>query len=52
MTKCEYIETVRELFMVFMAYDSLKREGLYNILIEFGIPKTLVQLIKMSLNET
>jgi len=28
-------------------YDSVKREALYNILIEFGIP-----LIKMCLNET
>jgi hypothetical protein len=27
-------------------------EVLYNILLEFGIPKKLVRLIKMSLNET
>ena len=32
--------------------DSLRREVLYNILTEFGIPMTLVRLIKMCLNET
>jgi hypothetical protein len=31
---------------------TLKREALYNILLEFGIPKKLVRLIKMCLNET
>jgi hypothetical protein len=30
----------------------IKREVLYNILLEFGIPKKLVRLIKMCLNET
>jgi hypothetical protein len=34
------------------AYDSLRREVLYNILIEFGIPRKVVGLIKMCLNET
>jgi hypothetical protein len=34
------------------AYDSLRREVLYNILIEFGIPMKLVRLVKMCLNET
>jgi hypothetical protein len=34
------------------AYDSVKREVLYSILLEFGIPKKLVRLIKMCLNET
>jgi hypothetical protein len=44
---------VHQLFIDFRkAYDSIKREGLYNILIEFGIPKKLVRLIKMCLNET
>jgi hypothetical protein len=34
------------------AYDSFKREVLYNILLEFGIPKKLVRLLNMCLNET
>ena len=33
------------------AYDSVRKEALYNILIEFGIPKKLVRLIKMCLTE-
>jgi hypothetical protein len=32
--------------------DSVKRKVLYNILIEFGVPKKLVRLMKMSLIET
>jgi hypothetical protein len=41
---------VHQLFIDFKkAYDSVKREVLYNILLEFGIPK---KLIKMCLNET
>jgi len=34
------------------AYDSVRREVLYKILVEFGIPMTLVRLIKICLNET
>jgi sorting nexin-29 len=34
------------------AYDSVRREVLYSIVIEFGIPMKLVGLIKMRLNET
>jgi hypothetical protein len=51
--KWEYSETVHQLFIDFKkAYDSVRREVLYNILIEFGIPMKLVRLIKMCLNET
>jgi hypothetical protein len=51
--KCQYKETVHQLFIDFKkAYDSLRREVLYNILIEFGVPMKLVRLIKMCLNET
>jgi len=34
------------------AHASVRREGLCNILIEFGIPMKLVRVIKMCLNET
>jgi hypothetical protein len=51
--KWEYNGTVHQLSVDFKkAYDSIKREVLYNILLEFGIPKKLVRLIKMFLNET
>jgi hypothetical protein len=33
-------------------YDSVRREVLYNILIEFWVPMKLARLIKMCLNET
>ena len=43
----------RELFIDFKkAYDSVRREVLYKILIEFGIARKLVRLIKMGLTET
>jgi hypothetical protein len=51
--KWEYNGTVHQLFIDFRkAYDSVRREVLYNILIEFGITRKLVGLIKMCLNET
>ncbi|KAJ4449132.1 hypothetical protein ANN_00527 [Periplaneta americana] len=51
--KWEYKGTVHQLLMdIKKAYDSVKREVLYNILNEFGIPKKLVRLIKMCLSET
>jgi hypothetical protein len=44
---------VHQLFIDFeKACDLVKREVLYNILIEFGISKKLVRLIKIYLNET
>jgi hypothetical protein len=44
---------VHELFVDFKkAYDSVKREVLYNILLEFAISKKLVRLMKTSLKET
>jgi hypothetical protein len=44
--KWEYNGTVNQLFIDFKkAYDSIKREVLYNILLEFGIPKKLVRLL-------
>jgi hypothetical protein len=50
--KWEYNETVRQLFVDFKkAYDSVRREALYNILMEFGVPIKLVKLIKMRLNK-
>jgi sorting nexin-29 len=49
----EYNETIYKLFIDFKkAYDSVRREVLYNILLEFGVPMKLVRFIKMCLNET
>jgi hypothetical protein len=51
--KWEYSETVHQLFIDFKeAYDSVRREVLYNILMESGIPMKLVELIKLCLNKT
>jgi len=51
--KWEYNEAVPQLFIDFKkAFDSVRREILYNTLIEFGIRKKLVSLIKMCLTET
>jgi hypothetical protein len=51
--KCEYNGKVHQLFIDFKkAYDSIKREVLYNILLKFGVHKKLARLIKMCLNET
>ena len=42
-----------QLFIDFKkAYDSVRREVLYNILIQFGIPMELARLIQMCLHET
>jgi hypothetical protein len=51
--KRKYREAVHQLFIDFKkTYDSVRREFLYKILIEFGITAKLVRLIKMCLNET
>jgi hypothetical protein len=51
--KWGYNGTVHHIFIDFKkAYASVKREVLYNILLEFGVHKKLVRLIKMYLNET
>jgi len=52
-TKWECNEAVHRLFIDFKkAYDSVMKEVLYNILIEFGIPMELVRQINMCLRET
>jgi hypothetical protein len=43
---------IRYLLILRKPYDSVRREALYNIVIEFGIPRKLLGLIKMCLNET
>jgi hypothetical protein len=49
--KWEYNGTVHQLFIYFKkAYDSVMREVLHNILIDSGIPRKLVGLIRMCLN--
>jgi len=51
--KWEYNEAVHRLFIDFKkAHDSVRREVLYNTLIEFGFPMKLVRLIKIYLTET
>jgi hypothetical protein len=51
--KWEYNEAVHQLFADFKkACDSVRREVLYNILIEFGIPMKLVRLMKLCISET
>ena len=42
-----------QLFIDFKkAYDSVRREVLFNIFFEFGDPKKMVRLVKMYLSET
>jgi hypothetical protein len=47
--KWEYNETVHQLFI---GFKKVRREVLYNILIEFGVPMKLVRLIKKCLIKT
>ena len=51
--KWEYNKEVHQLFIDFKkTYDSVRRDVLYKIIIEFDIPRKLVSLLKMNLNET
>jgi glutathionylspermidine synthase len=52
--KCyEYNITLHQLFIDFKhAYDSVRRDQLFDTMIEFGIPKKLMQMVKMTLNNT
>jgi hypothetical protein len=51
--KWEYNEAVHQLFIDFKtAYDSVRREVLYNVLFEFGIPRKLLSLMRMCRTET
>ena len=51
--KWQYKETVHQLFIDFKkAYDSVTREVLYNILMEFDTLMKLERLLKMCLTET
>jgi hypothetical protein len=51
--KWEYNGTVHQLFIDFKkSYDSVRRDVLYNILIESGKPRILIRPIQMCLNET
>ena len=51
--KWEFNKDVCQLFIDFeKAYDSIKRESLYDILIKFGVPKKLVRLINTCLDGT
>jgi hypothetical protein len=51
--KRQYNETVQQLFTDFHKNsDSVRREVLFSIHIEFGVPMKLVRMIKMCLNET
>jgi hypothetical protein len=50
--KWEYIEAVHQLFIAFKKAYSLRREVLYDILVEFGISMKLAKLIKLCLIET
>jgi hypothetical protein len=51
--KWQYNGTVHLLFIDFKkTCDSVRREVLYSVLIEFGVTRKLIRLVKMCLNET
>jgi len=50
--KLEYNDSVHQMFIdLNKAYDSVRREVLYNILMEFAVPKKLVSLTTLCLTE-
>ena len=51
--KWEFGKDVYQLFIDFKkAYDSIKRQKLYNIMLAFGIPKNLVRLVRVCMSDT
>jgi sorting nexin-29 len=51
--KYEYRQNIWQLFVDFKkAYDSIHQKSLYNIMDEVGIPKKLINLIKMCMENT
>jgi hypothetical protein len=51
--KWEYNDTVNQLFTdLEKAYESVRKEVLYNIRMKFRVPMKIVRLIKIYLNET
>jgi len=51
--KYEYRQNIWQLFIdLKKAYDSVHRESLYNIMDEVGIPKKLIGLTKMCMENT
>lgn len=51
--KYEYKQNILQLFIDFKkAYDSIHRDSLYNIMDEVGIPKKLIDLIKICVENT
>jgi hypothetical protein len=46
-------EIVHQVFIDFKkTNDSVRREEVYNILLEFGVPRELVRMIEVCVNET
>jgi hypothetical protein len=51
--KWEYNETVHQLFIDFKkAYDSVRKEVLYDNLIDFGVTTKVVRLSKMCIKQS
>ena len=46
------VQVNQDVLKIKNAYDSVRREVLYNILVEFNVPMKLVRLIKIYLDET